>query len=77
MRKINRILKNNFQILEQLNPEEKTTIYKTSLTKHGFNFNYFTNIYKTQNGRIYYFVYNQGYSELENNKFLLVKNKDK
>ncbi|WP_297086195.1 hypothetical protein [uncultured Draconibacterium sp.] len=74
MRKINRILKNNHSILEQLNPEEKTTTFKSILEKNGFNFNFYTNTYITKNNRIYYFVYDQGYAELENNKYLLVKN---
>lgn len=73
IRKVNRILKSNHSILEELNPEEKGISYKNTLAKRGFNFNYFTNIYKTKTGRVYYFVYNQGYSELEGNKFMLVK----
>ena len=73
MRKVNRILKQNHSILEELNPEEKTTTFKSTLEKRGFNFNYYTNIYTTQTGRVYYFVYDQGYAELENYKFLLVK----
>ncbi len=76
MRKINRILKNNRSILDELNVEGKTTIFKTTLEKHGFNFNYFTHIYTTQNGKTYFFCYEQGYLELENNKFLLVKKED-
>lgn len=73
MRKINRILKKNHNILETLNPEEKTTTYKSTLEKQGFNFNYYTNIYTTKTDRVYYFVYDQGYAQLENNKFMLVK----
>ncbi|HYQ56511.1 MAG TPA: hypothetical protein VEP89_04115 [Draconibacterium sp.] len=73
MRKINRTLKKNHSILEELNPEEKTTTYTSTLKKRGFNFAYFTNTYTTKNGRVYYFVYDQGYSELEGNKLMLVK----
>ena len=73
MRKVNRILKNNHSILEELNPEEKTTTFKSTLEKRGFNFNYFTSTYTTKTERVYYFVYDQGYSELENNKYMLVK----
>lgn len=73
MRKINRILKNNHSILEELNPEEKGITYKSKLKKQGFNFSYFTNIYTTKTGRVYYFVYDQGFSELEGNKLMLVK----
>lgn len=76
IRKVNRILKNNHSILEQLNPENKTTTFKSSLEKLGFSFNYFTNVYTTKTGRIYYFVYDQGYSEIENNKYMLVKKED-
>ncbi|PIF05650.1 MAG: hypothetical protein CSA36_05600 [Draconibacterium sp.] len=73
IRKVNRILKNNHTILESLNPEEKAITYKSILKKQGFNFDYYTNAYTTRAGRIYYFCYDQGYSELENNKFMLVK----
>lgn len=73
MRKINRILKKNHDILEELNPVEKTTTFKSTLEKRGFNFNFFTNLYTTKTSRIYYFIYDQGYSELENNKYMLVK----
>lgn len=76
VRKVNRILKKNHSILEELNPEEKTTTFKSVLEKHGFNFNFYTHIYTTRNGRDYYFCYDQGYSELENNKYLLVKKED-
>ena len=73
MRKINRILKKNYSILEKLNPEDKTTTHKSILDRDGFNFNHFTHIYETRSGRIYYFCYDQGFSALENNKFLLVR----
>lgn len=76
MRKINRILKKNHSILEELNPDEKTTTYKSILEKHGFSFSYFTNIYTTKTGRDYFFIYDQGYSELENNKYMLVKKEE-
>ncbi len=76
MRKINRILKQNHAILEELNPEEKTTAFKSTLEKRGFDFNFFTSIYTTKTNRVYYFVYDQGYSEVENNKFILVKKEE-
>ena len=76
MRKINRILKKNHTILSELNPEGKTTTFKANLLRHGFNFTYFTHIYKTRSGRIYYFIYDQGFSALENFKFMLVKKED-
>lgn len=77
IRKINRILKKNHSVLENLNQSGKTTLYKSALEKKGYNFKYFTHIYKTRNGRIYYFCYDQGFSVLENNKYLLVRKEDK
>jgi hypothetical protein len=76
MRNINRVLKKNHSILEELNPEEKSTTVKSVLEKKGFNFKYHTNIYTTKTGRVYYFCYDQGYSEVESNKFILVKNEE-
>jgi predicted nucleic acid-binding Zn ribbon protein len=76
MRKINRILKKNHSILQQLNPDGKTTTFKGVMIKQGFNFNHFTHVYKTKNGKVYYFCYDQGFLSLENNKFLLVKKEE-
>lgn len=76
MRNINRELKKNHSILEEQNPGEKSTVLKSVLDKKGFNFKYHTNIYTTKTGRVYYFCYDQGYSEVESNKFILVKNEE-
>jgi hypothetical protein len=38
-----------------------------------FDFNFFTSIYRTKAGKIYYYLYDQGYLELENDYFLLIK----
>lgn len=76
MRKINRILKINHAILEELNPEEKSTTFKSILEKKGFDFRFYTTVYTTKTGRNYYFCYDQGYSELDNNKYMLVKKED-
>lgn len=73
IRTINRILKKNYFILIALNPEGKTTALKSDLQKKGYRFDYYTSTYTTRSGRIYYFCYDQGYSELENNKVILVQ----
>lgn len=70
---INRILKKNYFILIALNPEGKTTAFKSDLQKKGYRFDYFTSTYTTRSSRIYYFCYDQGYSELDNNKVILVR----
>ena len=76
MRNINRILKQNHAILAELNPEEKSTTVKSVSEKKGFNCKYHTSVYTTKAGRVYYFCYDQGYCEVESNKFILVKNEE-
>ena len=66
-------LRKNYRILEEFNPNEKTTISKNKLLARGFNFEYLTSIYTTKTGKVYYFVYDQGYLPLENEIYALVK----
>lgn len=77
MRTINNRLRKNYRILETLNPEEKTKTAKSKLDAAGFDFNYFTSIYTTKTGNVYYFVYDQGYLKLEGDFYALVKRKSK
>jgi predicted nucleic acid-binding Zn ribbon protein len=73
IRNTNNLLRKNYRILEKLNPDQKTRTTKDNLLRKGFNFDYFTSIYTTKTGNVYYFVYDQGYLELENNYYALVK----
>ena len=76
VRNINNRLRKNYRILEALNPEGKTKTSKTKLTTAGFDFNYFTSIYTTKAGTVYYFVYDQGYLPLDRGEYYaLVKRK--
>lgn len=75
-RKVNSILRKNRKILEKLMVGEKTKTTKEKLLINGFNFYYYTNIYTTQQGKQYYFVYELGYLELDNEEYALVKKKD-
>ena len=63
----------NYRILEKANSKEKTKIKKESLLKSGFSFDYFTSQYVTKTGSVYNYVYDQGYLELDNEWYLLVK----
>lgn len=72
IRQINRTLRKNQIILSGLNPTGKTTVTQTELSQQGFNFNYFTNLYTTRNGRTYFFCYDKGYALVEAGKALLV-----
>ena len=76
MRQVNSILKKNRRILEKLNPKEKSKTSKEELLFLGFNFYYYTNVYTTKQGKVYYFVYDHGYLELENEDYALVRKKD-
>lgn len=76
MRRINNILRRNRKILTNLNPKGKITVDGITLAEEGFNFHYFTNIYKTQKGSHYYFCYDQGYVKLDNDQFMLVHKQD-
>ena len=76
VRQINRILKKNRDILAQLNPEETTKTKGKVLTRLGFNFEYYTNIYTTKTGKTYYFCYDHGYLPLEADNYTLVIKKE-
>jgi len=73
IRTTNNRLKKNWRILSDFNPEDKTRVHKSKLDTAGFDFNLFTGIYKTKNNKIYYFVYDQGYLDIGNNFYMLVK----
>ncbi|MFP2997957.1 hypothetical protein ABN763_18745 [Spongiivirga sp. MCCC 1A20706] len=73
IRNINNRLRKNWRILEELNPDGKTKTTKSKLIGKGFDFNYFTSIYTTKVGTVYYFCYDQGYLPLDNDYYALVK----
>ena len=73
VRTINNRLRKNYRILETLNTKDKTKTTKEKLLGMGFNFNYFTQIYTTKAGTVYYYLYDQGYLPLDNDYYLLVK----
>lgn len=73
VRNVNNRLRKNYRILEGLNPVEKTKTSRAKLLAKGFSFDYFTSIYTTRSGTIYYFVYDQGYLPLEGDYYALVK----
>ena len=76
IRNTNNRLRKNYRILEGLNPNKKTKTSRAKLIEKGFDFNYFTSIYTTKTGTIYYFVYDQGYLPLDNDWYVLVKRQD-
>jgi predicted nucleic acid-binding Zn ribbon protein len=75
VRNVNNILRKNRRILAELNTTGKTRVNRDKLNEKGFDFSYFTSIYKTKEGGIYHYCYEQGYLEMDNNWFLLVVKK--
>jgi predicted nucleic acid-binding Zn ribbon protein len=73
MRNINNKLRKNYRILSDLNPEGKSKTTRSKLLSKGFDFEFFTSIYTTKTGNVYYFLYDQGYMALENESYVLVK----
>lgn len=76
IRNVNRKLKKNRRILEELNPTGKTKVKKQQLLVKGFDFNYFTSIYVTQKKAEYRFCYEQGYLDLGGEWYALVIKKE-
>jgi predicted nucleic acid-binding Zn ribbon protein len=76
IRYLNAILRKNRNILKNLNPVGKAKVKKQELVTAGFNFKYFTNLYQTKDKRTYYFVYEHGYTDIGNDYFALVINKE-
>jgi len=76
MRRVNRTLRKNRNILEGLNPNGKSKTSKKVLLQKGFDFGFHTNTYTTKNGNTYYFCYEQGYLPLEKELFALVIKKE-
>lgn len=73
LRKVNRKLKRNRNILSALNPDGKVKTHQDKLIREGFDFDFFTSVYTTRDQREYRFCYEQGYLRLDNGYVLLVK----
>ncbi|MBY0434623.1 MAG: hypothetical protein K2U26_10985 [Cyclobacteriaceae bacterium] len=76
VRNVNNTLRKNRRILVELNPNGKTKVSKEKLNLKGFDFGYYTNTYKTKDGAVYYYCYEQGYLPIEKDYFLLVVKHD-
>ncbi|MGB5818472.1 MAG: hypothetical protein WBG90_03235 [Saonia sp.] len=74
IRNINNRLRKNYRVLDSFTlRDNKTKTTKNRLLDKGFDFDYFTNLYTTQKGTVYYFVYDLGYLPLENDYYMIVK----
>lgn len=73
IRNVNYRLRRNYKTLTELNKSGKTKVTRVKMISSNFDFNVFTSIYTTKTGNTYYYVYDQGYLELENDYYLLIK----
>jgi len=73
IRNTNNRLRKNYKILSELNQSGKTKVPRVKLLNNNFDFNFFTSIYTTKTGNIYYYIYDQGYLPLEKEFYLLIK----
>ncbi len=73
IRNVNYRLRKNYKTLCTLNISGKTKVTRVKLLSNNFDFNTFTSIYTTKTGNTYYYVYDQGYLQLENDYYLLIK----
>jgi hypothetical protein len=71
---INRILRKNRKILQQFNPEGRTTIRKSHLMDMGFDFKYHTHTFSSSKGNLYKFCYEFGYLEIHDPLKILIIN---
>jgi len=78
VRNISNILLKNRKILASLLPVEKQTINYPfeKLIQEGFIFKYHTHTYTNKQGEIYYYCFDYGYKQLENNWYMIVKRKE-
>ena len=78
VRSVNNSLLKNRKILESVLPENKETAKANldKLLRLGFHFKYMTHTYTTRTGKTYFFCYDHGYLPLENQWYLVVKQKE-
>ncbi|PLW94994.1 MAG: hypothetical protein C0592_01150 [Marinilabiliales bacterium] len=75
VRNINNQLRKNRRIMSELNPDGKSKVKKDLLLSKGFSFRFHTHTYTTQKGTTYYFTYDQGYLQLDDDLYILVVDK--
>jgi hypothetical protein len=78
VRNINNSLLKNRKILENILPatDEMAKASKEKLLRLGFQFKYVTHFYTTKTGKTYFYCYDYGYLPLDNDWYLVVKNKE-
>ena len=73
---VNKVLKKNYLILKELNPNGKIKVKRDEVLRRGYDFGYLTSIYVTKAGKTYHFVYDQGYVELDDGYLAIVEKQE-
>ncbi len=78
VRNTNNALLKNRKILESILPDGADTAKanRDKLLQLGFHFKYFTQLYTTKTGNVYHYCYDYGYRELDNDWYMIVRNKE-
>ena len=78
IRNINNTLRKNRNILEDLLQAgpDTITVNRNQLVAKGYEFKFSTHSYTNKKGNIYFFCYDFGYLELDDNWILLVRRKE-
>lgn len=77
VRNVNNILRRNRRILEETmeGVEKATARSKAELAKKGYRFDFFTSIFTNKEKETYYYCYDYGYKEIEQEKCIIVRKK--
>ena len=74
VRNTNNILRKNRRILKSIIPDGKTkTVSKTKVLAEGYDFKYLTEFLKTKTGKVYFFCYEYGYLQIDENRLTVVR----
>lgn len=74
VRNTNNILRKNRRILKSIIPDGKTkTTTKSKLLSEGYDLKYLTEFLKTKTGKVYFFCYEYGYLQIDEDKVTVVR----
>lgn len=79
MQSVNSKIRKNRRILKNLSPEGKATVRKEVLDQLGYNYLYFSSIFRSSKGHVYYLVYDYGFSPIHESgveKALIIQKQD-
>lgn len=69
---VNKQLRKNWKIIKTMNPQGMSTVRKSYLVSMGFQFKYFTHIFKSMKGAVYFFCYDVGLTEISDTHVCIV-----